>query len=43
MQLGEHLLRSAQVDHIFDNFLFNKRAELAEYIKDIRNWELDRY
>ena len=37
------LLREALGDHIFDHFLFNKRTEWAEYIKEIHRWELDRY
>ena len=37
------LLREALGDHIFDHFLFNKRTEWAEYIKEIHDWELDRY
>jgi len=37
------LLRDALGDHIFDHFLHNKRTEWAEYIKEIHNWELDRY
>jgi glutamine synthetase len=37
------LLREALGDHIFDHFLFNKRTEWAEYIKEIHDWELERY
>jgi glutamine synthetase len=37
------VLREALGDHIFDHFLFNKRTEWAEYIKEIHDWELERY
>ena len=37
------VLRQALGDHIFDHFLFNKRVEWAEYIKEIHGWELARY
>jgi glutamine synthetase len=37
------ILREALGDHIFDHFLFNKRTEWAEYIREIHNWELERY
>ncbi len=37
------VLRAALGDHIFDHFLYNKRIEWAEYIKEIHGWELERY
>jgi glutamine synthetase len=37
------LLREALGDHIFDHFIFNKRTEWADYIKEIHDWELERY
>ena len=37
------LLREALGDHIFNHFIFNKRTEWADYIKEIHNWELERY
>jgi glutamine synthetase len=37
------VLRSALGEHIFRHFLYNKRTEWAEYIKEIHRWELDRY
>ena len=37
------MLREALGDHIFDHFLYNKRTEWSEYIKEIHDWELDRY
>jgi glutamine synthetase len=37
------VLRSALGDHIFGHFIYNKRTEWAEYIKEIHRWELDRY
>ena len=37
------VLKDALGPHIFDHFLFNKRTEWAEYIKEIHDWELDRY
>ncbi len=37
------VLRAALGDHIFEHFLFNKRLEWAEYIKEIHGWELERY
>jgi glutamine synthetase len=37
------LLREALGDHIFDHFIFNKRTEWADYIKEIHAWELERY
>ena len=37
------VLREALGDHIFDHFLYNKRIEWAEYIKEIHSWELERY
>jgi glutamine synthetase len=39
----DKVLRAALGDHIFDHFLFNKRTEWAEYIKEIHDWELIRY
>lgn len=39
----DSLLRSALGDHIFDHFVFNKRTEWAEYIKEIHDWEIKRY
>jgi len=39
----DKLLRSALGDHIFDHFIFNKRTEWADYIKEIHAWELERY
>jgi len=39
----DKLLRDALGDHIFDHFIFNKRTEWADYIKEIHDWELDRY
>ena len=39
----DKLLREALGDHIFDHFLYNKRTEWADYIKEIHNWELERY
>ncbi len=37
------VMRAALGDHIFEHFLFNKRLEWAEYIKEIHGWELERY
>jgi glutamine synthetase len=37
------VLREAMGEHIFTHFLYNKRTEWAEYIKEIHQWELDRY
>jgi glutamine synthetase len=37
------MLREALGDHIFKHFLFNKRTEWSEYIKEIHDWELKRY
>ncbi len=37
------VLRETLGEHIFDHFLHNKRTEWAEYIKEIHDWELDRY
>jgi glutamine synthetase len=37
------VLREALGGHIFDHFLHNKRTEWAEYIKEIHDWELNRY
>jgi len=37
------VLRDALGSHIFDHFIFNKRTEWAEYIKEIHSWELARY
>jgi glutamine synthetase len=39
----DKLLREALGDHIFDHFIFNKRTEWADYIKEIHDWELERY
>jgi len=39
----DKLLRAALGDHIFDHFIFNKRTEWADYIKEIHEWELKRY
>jgi glutamine synthetase len=39
----DKMLREALGDHIFDHFLYNKRTEWSEYIKEIHNWELERY
>jgi glutamine synthetase len=39
----DKLLREALGDHIFDHFIFNKRTEWADYIKEIHDWELKRY
>jgi len=39
----DKMLREALGDHIFDHFLYNKRTEWSEYIKEIHDWELDRY
>jgi glutamine synthetase len=37
------MLREALGDHIFNHFIFNKRTEWSEYIKEIHDWELERY
>ena len=37
------VLREAMGEHIFTHFLYNKRTEWADYIKEIHQWELDRY
>jgi glutamine synthetase len=37
------LLKEALGEHIFNHFLRNKRLEWAEYIKEIHDWELERY
>lgn len=37
------VLREALGDHIFNHFIFNKRREWADYIKEIHDWELERY
>jgi len=39
----DKLLREALGDHIFDHFIFNKRTEWSDYIKEIHDWELERY
>jgi glutamine synthetase len=39
----DDVMRAALGDHIFEHFLFNKRLEWAEYIKEIHGWELERY
>jgi len=39
----DKMLCEALGDHIFDHFLYNKRTEWSEYIKEIHDWELDRY
>lgn len=39
----DKVLRAALGEHIFEHFLHNKRTEWAEYIKEIHDWELDRY
>ena len=39
----DKMLRESLGDHIFDHFLYNKRTEWSEYIKEIHDWELDRY
>jgi glutamine synthetase len=39
----DKLLRKALGNHIFDHFIFNKRTEWADYIKEIHDWELKRY
>jgi glutamine synthetase len=39
----DKMLRDALGDHIFDHFLYNKRTEWSEYIKEIHDWELERY
>ena len=39
----DKMLRGALGDHIFDHFLYNKRTEWSEYIKEIHDWELERY
>ena len=39
----DKVLREALGDHIFDHFIFNKRTEWSDYIKEIHNWELERY
>jgi len=37
------VLREALGDHIFNHFIHNKRREWADYIKEIHEWELERY
>ena len=37
------VLRDAMGEHIFTHFIYNKRQEWAEYIKEIHQWEVDRY
>jgi glutamine synthetase len=37
------VLRDALGDHIFEHFIYNKRLEWSEYIKEIHGWELGRY
>ncbi|MCP4901433.1 MAG: type I glutamate--ammonia ligase [bacterium] len=37
------VMRDALGEHIFEHFLHNKRTEWAEYIKEIHDWELERY
>jgi glutamine synthetase len=39
----DKVMREALGEHIFEHFLHNKRQEWAEYIKEIHDWELDRY
>ena len=39
----DSVLREALGDHIFDHFILNKRREWADYIKEIHDWELERY
>ncbi len=39
----DQLLRDAMGEHIFHHFLLNKRREWASYIKEIHDWELERY
>jgi glutamine synthetase len=37
------MLKEALGGHIFNHFIHNKRLEWAEYIKEIHDWELERY
>ncbi len=37
------VIRDALGDHVFQQFLLNKRAEWADYIREIHPWEHDRY
>lgn len=37
------VMKEALGEHIFDRFIENKRAEWAEYIASVHQWELDRY
>ncbi len=39
----DEVMKEALGEHIFEHFLLNKRQEWAEYIKEIHNWELERY
>ena len=39
----DEVLAEALGSHIFTHFLHNKRQEWASYIKEIHQWELDRY
>jgi glutamine synthetase len=37
------LIRETLGDHLFDNFIANKKAEFAEYRSQVTQWELDKY
>lgn len=39
----DKVLRDALGEHVFTHFLINKELEWSEYIKEIHDWELDRY
>lgn len=39
----DSVLEEALGSHIFNHFILNKRQEWADYIKEIHQWELDRY
>jgi glutamine synthetase len=40
---GDRVVRSALGDHIFKNFLLNKREEWHRYISEVHSWERDQY
>ncbi len=39
----DRVMRETLGDHIFEQFLLNKRREWTEYLQEIHEWELNRY
>ncbi len=40
---GDRVVRTALGDHIFKNFLLNKREEWHRYISTVHSWEREQY